>query len=104
MNASILTGRIPGIPNGGSVRDGRDQRSSRCANGVPEGERTERRIGMSTVWWPFARQGMQIIQSGAPRMLALRGRDERRSAGLKRADADANSRTGRGGSAATKNA
>jgi hypothetical protein len=30
--------------NGGFARDGRDQRSSRCASGVPEGERTERRL------------------------------------------------------------
>lgn len=34
--------------NGRSSRDGRNQRPSRCATGVPECERTERRIGTSS--------------------------------------------------------
>jgi hypothetical protein len=43
-------------------RDGRDQRSSRCATSVPEGERTERRIWLAS---PFAQMRGWRIQIAA---------------------------------------
>jgi hypothetical protein len=44
-NIDVIYDELAAVHGGGNARDANDQRSSRCAIGAPECERTERRLG-----------------------------------------------------------
>jgi len=52
----------PVFVQSGYSRDGRDERSSHCATGIPERERSDRQTGAMTRWAVRCPLGAQIIK------------------------------------------